>query len=252
MIIVALCFSLTASLSAPPSIHVETPSFKTVTMASSEVKAKCLVRTVFDAKVTWLMDGKVSHRDTVSQDKNTTHIISHVTLSARKWKQLKSLTCRAEHECFSSTERTVNVAGKTTKQTGVICFITIKDHKDICLVFFVSGPGPAVTAPSVEIRRSLSHLLKGNSSVLECEVTQLSSTDLYITFQANNTEISEKQYVSLPKVPGLHSISRRFTVPPSHWKKDTSFTCKVDQGFTDSFRSKSTGNIFGQLHLFSL
>ncbi|KAE8283072.1 hypothetical protein D5F01_LYC18468 [Larimichthys crocea] len=208
---ISLC---SVSSSVPPSIHVEIPSFRTVMMAASEVKATCLVRTAFDAKVTWVMDGTVSTRNTVNRDTNTTHIISNVTVSLNQWKRLKQITCRVEHGCFSSTERTVNVAE------------------------------PAVTAPSVEIRRSLPDLLKGNSAVLECDVTQLSSTDLYVTFQANSVDISDKQYVDLPEGPGLHSISRRFTVPPSQWKKDTSFTCKVNQGFSSNFESNSTGNIF--------
>ncbi|XP_044036450.1 LOW QUALITY PROTEIN: uncharacterized protein LOC122868479 [Siniperca chuatsi] len=208
---ISLC---SAYSSAAPSIHVEIPSFKTVMMSTSEVKATCLVRTVFDAKVSWLMDGTVSPSNTVSRDTNTTHIISNVTLSSSQWKRLKHITCRAEHDCFSFTEKTVKVAG------------------------------PAVTAPSVEIRRSLPDLLKGNSAVLECDITQLSSSDLYVTFQANSVDISDKQYVDLPEAPGLHSVSRRFTVPPSHWKKDTSFTCKVNQGFSSNFESNSTGKIF--------
>ncbi|XP_044036459.1 uncharacterized protein LOC122868482 [Siniperca chuatsi] len=208
---ISLC---SAYSSAAPSIHVEIPSFKTVMMSTSQVKATCLVRTVFDAKVSWLMDGTVSPSNTVSRDTNTTHIISNVTLSSSQWKRLKHITCRAEHDCFSFTEKTVKVAG------------------------------PAVTAPSVEIRRSLPDLLKGNSAVLECDITQLSSSDLYVTFQANSVDISDKQYVDLPEAPGLHSVSRRFTVPPSHWKKDTSFTCKVNQGFSSNFESNSTGKIF--------
>ncbi|KAK2893965.1 hypothetical protein Q8A73_016449 [Channa argus] len=150
---------------SPPSIHVETPSFKTVMMATSEVTATCSVQSDFDAKVTWLMDGRAAQR-------------------------------------------------------------------------------PAVTAPSVEIRRSLPDLLKGNSVVLVCDVTQLSSSDLYITFQANNADISEKLYVDLPESPGPHSVSRTFSVPSNHWKKGTSFTCTVNQGFSRNFKSQSTGNIF--------
>ncbi|XP_041813056.1 hemicentin-1-like [Chelmon rostratus] len=208
---ISLC---SAHSSVPPSIHVEIPSFKTVMMAESEVKATCLVRTVFDAKVTWLMDGTVLPSGKINQAANTTHVVSEVVVSLSQWKELKFITCRAVHKCFSSTERTVNVTG------------------------------PAVTAPSVEIRRSLPHLLKGNSAVLECDVTQLSSSDLYVTFQANGVDISDKQFVDLPEVPGLHSISRHFTVPPSHWKKGASFTCKVNQGFSSNFESNSTGNIF--------
>ncbi|XP_078125131.1 LOW QUALITY PROTEIN: uncharacterized protein LOC144529741 [Sander vitreus] len=208
---ISLC---SVSGSAPPSIHVEIPSFKTVMMkeSSNSVKATCLVLTVHDAKVTWLMDGGDTLSKTESQ--NTTHITSEVTVSLTQWKQLKSITCKAEHKCFSSTERTVSVAG------------------------------PAVTAPLVEIRRSLKDLLKGDSAVLECDVTQLSSRELYVTFQANSVDISNKQYVDLPEGPGLHSISRRFSIPTSYWKKDTSFSCTVTQGFSSNFKSNSTGNVF--------
>ncbi|XP_051797481.1 uncharacterized protein LOC127531689 [Acanthochromis polyacanthus] len=202
-----------AHSSSPPSIHVETPSFKTV-MSTSEVTATCLVHTVFDAKVTWMLDGRVSRNNTVSEDRNTTHITSNVRVSSNDWKQLRRVTCKAEHKCFSTTEKTVNVAG------------------------------PDVATPSVEIRRSLPDLLKGDGAVLQCDITNLSSRDLYVTFQANDVDISDKQYVELPEGPGLQSVSRRFTVPQSHQRKDKSFTCKVNQGFIRSFKSDSTGNIF--------
>ncbi|KAL7378672.1 hypothetical protein ABVT39_017124 [Epinephelus coioides] len=200
---------------APPSIHVEIPSFKTVMMAGgSNVEATCLVRSDFDAKLTWRINGEDAPRDQVTQDKNSTHIFSTVTVSSTEWKKIKLITCKAEHQCFSPTEKTVNVAG------------------------------PAVTTPVVTIRRSLNELLKGNSAVLECDVTGLSSRDLYITFQAGTSDISEKLYVDLPEAPGLHSISRSFPVPPEHLKKDKSFTCKVYQGFSADFTSNSIGNIF--------
>uniref|UniRef100_A0A671USQ1 Immunoglobulin heavy constant delta n=1 Tax=Sparus aurata TaxID=8175 RepID=A0A671USQ1_SPAAU len=208
---ISLC---SAYSSIPPSIHVEIPSFKTVMMSTPEVQATCLVHTGFDAKVTWLMDGRLPQSNTVSQDSNTTHIFSNVRVSSSQWKQLKNITCRAEHACFSIAEKSISVAE------------------------------PAATAPSVEIRRSLPDLLKGNSAVLECDVTQLSSSNLYVTFQANSVDISEKQYVDLHQASGVHSITRRFTVPQTHWKKDTRFTCTVNQGFSSNFESNSTGNIF--------
>ncbi|XP_070704320.1 uncharacterized protein [Pempheris klunzingeri] len=197
---------------APPSIHVEVPSFKTVMMATSAVKATCSISTVFDAKVIWEMD-KVTADGTVTR--NETHIISEVTVSSSKWEKIKLITCKAVHKCFSiSAERTVNVAG------------------------------PAVTAPLVEIRRSLSGLLKGDAAALECYVTQLSSSDLYVTFQADGTDISGKLFVDLPETPGPHSISRHFSVPNDKWSRDKTFTCEVNQGFTGKFKSNSTGNIF--------
>ncbi|KAI3359269.1 hypothetical protein L3Q82_002786 [Scortum barcoo] len=102
----------------------------------------------------------------------------------------------------------------------------------------------ALTPPSVVIRRSLLELLKGDSAVLECDVTELSSSDLYVTFQANNRDISDKFYVDLPGSPGPHSISRRLTVPSTYWINDTRFTCQVNQGFISIYKSKPISNIF--------
>ncbi|XP_068443257.1 uncharacterized protein [Clinocottus analis] len=199
---------------APPSIQVEIPGFKTVMSADSTVKATCFVHTLLDAKVTWLMNDAVTTGSAVSEHKNTTHLVSELMVPSSQWKQLKSITCKADHKCFTSTMRTVTIAG------------------------------PAVTAPLVEIRRSLKDLLKGDSAVLECDVTARSSLELAVTFQANSVDISDKQYVELPEAPGLLSTSRSFSVPSSYWKKDTNFTCKVEQGFSSSFESNATGHFF--------
>ncbi|XP_041866868.1 obscurin-like [Melanotaenia boesemani] len=201
--------------SAPPSIHVEIPSFQTVMKSVSEVKATCLLHTAFDAKITWLMDGRVSPSDKVTTTSNTTHIFSDVTVSSSQWKQMKKVTCRAEHKCFTSAEKTVDVAG------------------------------PPPQAPQVEIRRSLPELLKGNTAALQCDITQLSSQDIYVTFQANGVDMSEKQYVDLPEAPGHHSVSRSFSVPQRYWTSDTSFTCTVYQGLSSTpFTSNSISKIF--------
>lgn len=125
----------------PPSIHVEISTrFKTVMTAASEVKATCLVHTVFDVKVTWLNDGRVSQSNTVNQDRQQGHKEIH-------------------HYLFP--------------------VIIIQD-----LWFYIYQ------------WKFLPDLVKGDSVVLVCDVTNLSSCDLSITFQANNVDLPNKQLSS--------------------------------------------------------
>ncbi|KAK6312141.1 hypothetical protein J4Q44_G00178050 [Coregonus suidteri] len=201
-----------------PYIHLETPRFRTV-MTQTEVTATCVVHSAYDAKVTWLLDGKdPTSRTPVNQASSTTQSISsNLTLPSSQWKTLNTITCRAEHRCFKLTQKTSNVKGPAVSST-----------------------------PTVLIRRSLPDLLNGDSAVLECAITHLSSSDLYVTFQANGVDFPEKQYVDLPASKDHHSLTRRFSVPTSHWKTNCNFTCKVNQGFSNSWVSNSTGKLFGE------
>uniref|UniRef100_A0A8K9WW23 Ig-like domain-containing protein n=2 Tax=Oncorhynchus mykiss TaxID=8022 RepID=A0A8K9WW23_ONCMY len=98
--------------SSTPSIHLETPRFRTV-MTQTEVTATCVVHSAFDAKVTWLLDGKdPTSRTPVNQACRTTQSInSNLTIPSSQWKTLNTITCRAEHRCFTSTEKTSKVKG---------------------------------------------------------------------------------------------------------------------------------------------
>ncbi|XP_075993097.1 uncharacterized protein LOC142987986 isoform X1 [Genypterus blacodes] len=209
---ISVC-SVTTHSETSPSIHVELPSFKTVMLAGSEVKATCLVNTVFDATVTWKMDGRSTPKK-VSQARNTSHIISNLTVPLKKWKTLKHVSCSAKHSCFQTKEEPVNITG------------------------------PSLSTPSVAIRRLLPDVQKRDRFVLECDITQLSSSDLYVTFQANGVDISEKLFVELPEAPGHHSVTRHFPVPELYWNDGKTFTCKVNQGFSNSWKSNSIGGIF--------
>uniref|UniRef100_A0A667WQG6 Ig-like domain-containing protein n=1 Tax=Myripristis murdjan TaxID=586833 RepID=A0A667WQG6_9TELE len=82
---------LTVHSSSPPSIHLEIPSFKTVMMAGSVVTATCLIHTDLDAKVTWLLNDHVLSNKPANQDRNTTHIISNLTVPSTDWKNLNKV-----------------------------------------------------------------------------------------------------------------------------------------------------------------
>ncbi|KAM6904714.1 immunoglobulin epsilon heavy chain-like [Xenentodon cancila] len=199
--------------SDPPSIHVEIPSFKTV-MTNTDVNAACSISGVFDANLSWLMDEKPPSIDQVKRVKNTSVLMSELKVPSRTWKNLKLLTCKAEHRCFS-VQKTVNVSG------------------------------PAGPPPLVKIRRSLSDLVMGDVAVLQCDITRLSSQDLYVTFQAKGVDFPDKHYIDLPEALDLLSVSRRFSVPPTYWTSDMNFTCKVNQGFSSkAVESNSIKNIF--------
>uniref|UniRef100_A0A667XWP8 Ig-like domain-containing protein n=1 Tax=Myripristis murdjan TaxID=586833 RepID=A0A667XWP8_9TELE len=96
------CF-LTVHSSSPPSIHLEIPSFKTVMMAEFVVTATCLVHTDLDAKVTWLLNDTVFSNRPANQDRNTTHIISSLTVPLTDWKNLSKV------QLTSASSQTVGV-----------------------------------------------------------------------------------------------------------------------------------------------
>ncbi|GLD66692.1 hemicentin-1-like protein [Lates japonicus] len=224
-------------------------------MAESAVKATCSVYTVLDAKVTWLMDGKAATRPAVTAPsveikRSLPHLLKGESAvlqcditklsSGDLYVTFQANNVDISHKLYVDLPEASGLHS-VTRHFSVPPSHWKKDTAFTCKV----QQGPAVTAPSVEIKRSLPHLLKGESAVLQCDITRLSSGDLYVTFQANNVDISDKQYVDLPEASGLHSVSRHFSVPRSHWKKDTTFTCKVQQGFSNSFtQSNPTGHIF--------
>ncbi|CAJ1076762.1 obscurin-like [Xyrichtys novacula] len=197
-----------------PTIHLETPSFKTVMTATSMVPATCSVLHESGATLTWQLDGRPPSTNQVTLSSNTSHIISTLSVASSRWKKLKQVTCKAEHPCVPTTEQTKQVSG------------------------------PADT-PTVEISRSLPDLLKGDSAVLECQITKSSSSDFFVTFQAQDTDMSGKLWVALHEAPGPHLITKRFTVPTSYRTNGTTFKCKVSTGFSGSSESGPTGNIFG-------
>lgn len=211
------------------------------------MQATCLVHTYFDATITWLIDGKAVTK-TATREKNATHIISNLSVSSTQWENMKNVTCKAEHKCFTSAEKTINIAGKMIQQQeNQTCY----DQRAIKIMFLHDHPGCPVNTPSVEIRRSLTDLPKRDSAVFECDIKQLSPCDLFIALEVNRGEILEKKHYNFAEgsVAKL-SISSQFIVPQKYWMKDQTFTCKVIQGSSKTFHSNSISNIFGEISLF--
>ncbi|KAJ7989669.1 hypothetical protein DPEC_G00306940 [Dallia pectoralis] len=207
--VTSLCSACPTSI---PSIYLETPSLRTV-MTQGEVNVLCVVNTAYNANISWIFNGK-GKSQTLKENSTNQEIIGTLTLSSDEWKNLANITCRVEHRCFPAKEKTSHLKGTT------------------------------LVNPSVVIRRSLPDILTWDSALLECVITNISSCDLYVTFHANGVKISEEQYVDLPASKDLYSTTRLFSVPESHWQKDKTFTCKVNQGFSNSWPSNSTGKIF--------
>uniref|UniRef100_I3JY38 Ig-like domain-containing protein n=1 Tax=Oreochromis niloticus TaxID=8128 RepID=I3JY38_ORENI len=138
--------------------------------------------------ITWLIDGKAVI-EKVTQDKNATHIISILTVSSKKWRTVKHVTCKAEHKCFTSAEKTINIAGKMIlQQENQTC----NDQRAIKIMILYDHPGCPSKTPSVKIKRSLIDLPKRDSAVFECDIKELSSCDLFITLEVNKTPSSSK------------------------------------------------------------
>uniref|UniRef100_A0A3B3H612 Ig-like domain-containing protein n=1 Tax=Oryzias latipes TaxID=8090 RepID=A0A3B3H612_ORYLA len=121
--------------SNPPSIRVEIPSFKTVMMTNSDVKARCFIHNV-DAKLVWLMDGEQPSTDRVNEFSNKTTLISELTVPSSSWKNLKLLKCKVQHHCFSA-EKTVEISGE--KINYHLCCVTnflFEVHCRLLVTFF--------------------------------------------------------------------------------------------------------------------
>lgn len=135
---------------APPSIDVEIPSFKKVMTEESPVKATCFVRTVLNAKVTWLLNETDTAGGTVRQDTKSTHLVSELTVSSSRWKQLKSITCQADHKCFSSAKKTVQITGETTTRHENQTSCDSMVHKRRSLLAFLSVSSRACRYRSID------------------------------------------------------------------------------------------------------
>ncbi|MCI4385415.1 hypothetical protein PGIGA_G00050170 [Pangasianodon gigas] len=202
-----------AAPTSTPMIRLEKPRLMSV-LTDSQVTASCVVETEYTiTKVSWLVDGKPKTVTAVSTRLGET-TVSNLTISTEEWKNSQTIKCTAEHRCFGKVDKTIDIIE------------------------------PVKKTPTVEIRRILADILKGDSAVLECVGRDLPSGELSVTFQANEAMFPEAQYVDLPK--GLDTLTVRVTVPKTHQSKDKRFTCQVQQSRSIQWKSSSTVNLFGE------
>uniref|UniRef100_A0A8C7Y9N8 Ig-like domain-containing protein n=1 Tax=Oryzias sinensis TaxID=183150 RepID=A0A8C7Y9N8_9TELE len=201
----------------PPSIHVEIPSFKTVMMTNSDVKARCFIHNV-DAKLVWLMDGEQPSTDRVNEFSNKTTLISELTVPSSSWKNLKLLKCKVQHHCFSA-EKTVEISD-------------------------LNPPTVRTVEPSAA-ELSVSDIL-----TLTCLVSGYFPSNISVHWKENGQKVSSSRYINSPsfKDPdsSSYSMSSRLNVSQTNDKKST-YTCVVRHESSNRPFESSIKDVFGEI-----
>uniref|UniRef100_A0A3Q1JWI3 Ig-like domain-containing protein n=1 Tax=Anabas testudineus TaxID=64144 RepID=A0A3Q1JWI3_ANATE len=168
----------------PPCVHVEIPSF------DAEMKAT----------LTWLIDGVVQRGGSPSPDRNATHVMSTLTVSSREWREQKTVTCKAEHKCFSPTENSV----KASKSQIVAPKITLHP---VWEDGFVTSPVKLI-----------------------CTLSGYFPDTLSVQWQQNNQPLNihqiQKKLQSVEGGQKTFSLSSEIEPNKKEWEKGSSFTCK--------------------------
>ncbi|XP_076838447.1 uncharacterized protein LOC143483817 isoform X2 [Brachyhypopomus gauderio] len=192
--------------SVKPQIHLAKPNLKSI-LTDEQITASCTIESVYDAKISWILDEDIkkpppiTQQQTQSQPRSTYVLVSHLTVTVREWQSFKTVTCKAEHPCFSNEQKTISVVE------------------------------PLQGNPSVLIRRHFA-----DRAVLECVGNDLPSGELAVTFQSTTAEIS-RQYVDLAK--DVHTVTRHLTTPEEYKTQDDSVSCTVHQTHNTKWTSNS-------------
>ncbi|KAF5896131.1 immunoglobulin delta heavy chain [Clarias magur] len=194
-----------------PRIQLEKPPLRAI-LTDTHVTTSCIVETVLQPTVSWLVNGYKKTGSGINSERQDESTVSNLTISVEDWTKSRTITCRAEHPCFKIAERTITI------------------------------PETVQKPPTVVIRRSVADIGKRDSAVLECAASGLPSGELSVTFQANDVNFPEAQYVNLPE--GQDTLVALFTIPGTHRTKSYRFTCEIQLSRSMKWKSDSIGKLF--------
>lgn len=83
-------------------------------MTQSNSEATCFICSLFDFKLTWMMDGLLASADMIRVERNSTCVTTKVKIPSTTWKRLTNIQCKAENHCFSA-KNTIQMSGNTTR-----------------------------------------------------------------------------------------------------------------------------------------
>lgn len=103
-------FYIAADPAFKPPIRLQIPGLQSV-LTNSQQTVSCVVETAYSIKVSWFVNGN-SKSIAATMLRSLGGIVSNMTLSTEEWNTLQTITCKAEHRCFTNVEQTFKVSGK--------------------------------------------------------------------------------------------------------------------------------------------
>ncbi|KAJ8383728.1 hypothetical protein AAFF_G00215700 [Aldrovandia affinis] len=189
-----------------PSIHLEKPKLESVAN-NVTVTATCVVFTPYQSIVSWTVDHnekKVSTNSIFIKDDNNRikRIVNNLTHTKSEWKNMKSITCEANHKCFTHVKETIDLTDERTAH------------------------------PTLALYHQLKHNPAGaNGITLVCSLAGFYPNTITVTWEED-----DKPFQRSPVVKTLQNLEEKDTtfsqtsqveVDITKWLTGSSYTCKA-------------------------
>uniref|UniRef100_A0A4W4EVU6 Ig-like domain-containing protein n=1 Tax=Electrophorus electricus TaxID=8005 RepID=A0A4W4EVU6_ELEEL len=170
--------------------------------------ASCTVESVYnEVQVSWIgegnkQDSSISVDQKYNPSKKIYETISKFTLPVTKWKSWSTVTCRAEHQCFSSEEKTIYIVGKYFMQspmTKLKVYPHMPKHFLILVFFFPGDPTCIGTGFNPKIK-----------------------------WLVKSVEKHDATSKSMMQADGRVKVFSEISVSQQDWNQGSKYTCKVN------------------------